>query len=71
MGSEMCIRDRYVSEAVDFFPEDREIKAMRVDYRKAAAFSDVMYPAIYDRDEVRQIVLSNEENKPYVIIEIQ
>lgn len=62
---------RYVSEAVDFFPEDREIKAMRVDYRKAAAFSDVMYPAIYDRDEVRQIVLSNEENKPYVIIEIQ
>lgn len=62
---------RYVAEAMDFFPEDREIRTMRVDYRKAAALSDVMYPVIYDKDEVRQIVFANEEGKPYVIIEIQ
>lgn len=62
---------RYVEETLDFFPEGKEITKMRVDYRKAASLGDKLYPLIFEQDGVRQIMLSNEEEKPYVIIEIQ
>lgn len=62
---------RYVAEAMDFFPEEREICSMRVDYRRAATLADIMYPMIYEQDGIRQIVLADEEGKPYVIIEVR
>lgn len=62
---------RYVEETIDFFPEGKEITKMRVDYRKAASMDDRLYPVILEQEDIRQIMLSNEEGKPYVIIEIQ
>lgn len=60
---------RYVSEALDLIDIDG-YKRMRVDYRKAAVRGDVMYPVIYENDEVVQVVLNDSEENPYVLVEV-
>ncbi len=60
---------RYVSEALDLI-DGENYRKMRVDYRKAAVLGDIMYPSIYRNSEVAQIVLNDNEKKPYVLIEL-
>ena len=60
---------RYVSEALDLIDIDG-YKKMRVEYRKAAVRGDVMYPVIYENDEVVQVVLNDSEENPYVLVEV-
>lgn len=61
---------RYVAEAMDFLSEDRSITKMRVDYRKAAVLGDRMYPALYDDQNCRQVVFSDNDGNPFVIVEV-
>ncbi len=61
---------RYVREAMDYLPTDRVWKSMRVDYRKAATLGDVLYPVVYQKEELWQLVFADEEGKPYVILEV-
>lgn len=61
---------RYLSEAMDYINLDKEIHHMRVDYRKAAALGDEMYPAVFKNDEVYQVVFSDNEGNPFVIVEV-
>lgn len=60
---------RYVTEAMDFITEGRIVEKMRVDYRKAAALGDTMYPSVYIKDNVCQVVFLDEKKIPFVIIE--
>ncbi|MCI8507932.1 MAG: acyl-[acyl-carrier-protein] thioesterase [Lachnospiraceae bacterium] len=60
---------RYVAEAMDFIPEGKNVKKMRVDYRRAAALGDKMYPSVYVKDDICQVVFLDEEGIPFVIIE--
>lgn len=61
---------RYVAEAMDLLPEGRTYSKMRVDYRKAAALGDVMYPVLYMDENVCQVVFSDEEGNPFVLVEV-
>lgn len=61
---------RYVKEAMDYLPTDRAWRQMRVDYRKAATLGDKMYPVIYQKDALCQLVFNDADGKPYVIIEV-
>lgn len=61
---------RYVMEAMDFIKSEKEIKEMRVDYRKAALLGDKMYPVLYKKDEYTQVVFEDEKRNPFVIIEV-
>ena len=61
---------RYVEEAMDYIPEGMVLKQMRVDYRKAATLGDKMYPAVYRDNGLVQVVFSDEENNPYVVVEV-
>lgn len=61
---------RYVTEAMDYLQDFAAIKSMRVDYRKAAALGDRMYPAIYEQDNCCQVVFSDEQGNPFVIVEV-
>lgn len=60
---------KYVEEAWNCLPEDVPIHKMRVDYRKAAKFGDVMYPVCYDKDGEQQVVFLDEGGNIYVIVE--
>lgn len=62
---------RYVEEALNYVRAENRIRKMRVDYRKAATLKDVMYPHVYERDNMRQVVFEDEGNKPYVIVEFE
>lgn len=62
---------RYVSEAMDYLDLTKEIHHMRVDYRKAAALGDAMYPKVYEKDGCRQVVFSDKEGNPFVIVEVK
>lgn len=62
---------RYVTEAMDYVPAGTVIRKMRVDYRKAATLDDKMYPRVYEKGGIRQIVFVDDENKPYVIVEFE
>ena len=61
---------RYVTEAIELMEDVTKIRSIRVDYRKAAKMGDTLYPAIYEQDNVSQVVFEDEEGKPYVIVEI-
>lgn len=61
---------RYVVEALDFLPEGKQIREMRVDYRRAAALGDKMYPSVFVKGDICQVVFSDEEENPFVIIEL-
>lgn len=61
---------RYVKEAMDYLPTDRELKKMRVDYRKAATLGDKMYPIKYQKEDLIQLVFADAEGNPYVIVEV-
>ncbi|MDE6759663.1 MAG: acyl-[acyl-carrier-protein] thioesterase [Lachnospiraceae bacterium] len=60
---------RYVAEAMDFIQEGKNVKKMRADYRRAAALGDKMYPSVYVKDDICQVVFLDEEGIPFVIIE--
>lgn len=62
---------RYLSEAMDYLDSTKEISHMRVDYRKAAALGDEMYPAVYEKENCRQVVFSDKEGNPFVIVEVK
>ncbi|MCM1158669.1 MAG: thioesterase [Bacteroidales bacterium] len=61
---------RYVVEALDLLPEEKEIKEMRVDYRKAATLGEQMYPSLYRKENICQTVFSDKEGNPFVVVEV-
>lgn len=60
---------RYVAEALDYFPDVSLLKEMRVDYRKAAVLGDCMYPAVFEKEGKTQVVFSDKDGNPFVIVE--
>lgn len=62
---------RYVKEAMDYLPNEKEWRQMRVDYRKAATLGDKMYPMQYRQSELYQVAFLDEEGNPYVIVEVR
>ena len=61
---------RYVTEALDYVEDVESIRSIRVDYRKAAVLGDMLYPVLYNKDAVRQIVFEDGDGQPYVIVEV-
>lgn len=61
---------RYVAEAIEYVDDVTKIHSIRVDYRKAAAMGDTLYPVLFDGSHVKQIVFRDKEGQPYVIVEV-
>ena len=61
---------RYVKEAMDYLLTEKEYKQMRVDYRKAATLGDKMYPIKYQKEDLTQLVFTDEKGNPYVVVEV-
>lgn len=59
----------YVTIAMGFLPKDAEVKEVRVEYKMAAYYKDVIIPVIYAQQNKMQIKLQNEEQKTYAVIE--
>ncbi len=59
----------YVRIAAEFFPEDKPVKQLRVEYRTAAHLGDTFYPAIFQDDCRTVVALNDPAGKPYAIVE--
>ena len=60
---------RYVQVALQYLPEERVVKEVRVDYRKAAMQGDLLIPRVTLADDCATVVLGAEDGKPYAIVE--
>lgn len=62
---------QYVRIAMDYVPDDLNIRQMRAEYKKSAILDDVIYPVVVDSKEQNRytISLNGEDGKPYSIVE--
>lgn len=60
---------KYIMVAEAYLPEGFETERIRAEYRKAAVLGDVLYPVIYTQEDAITIVLADEANKPYAVIQ--
>ncbi len=62
---------KYILLAEEFLPEGFLIKSIRVEYKKAAILGDILYPAVYNEEDGVTIVLADEAQKPYAIMQFK
>ena len=60
---------QYVRMAADYLPEGFAIHQMRAEYKKQAVLGDVFYPRVSRGDEKVIVVLEDEKNEPYAVVE--
>lgn len=62
---------QYVDMALEFLPEDFEIRQMRAEYKRQAFLDDVLYPYVAAEDGRYAISLADAEGRPYAVVEFQ
>lgn len=62
---------QYVQMAMEFLPEDFQIRQMRAEYKKAALLGDVIVPYVCQADTVFTVLLCDCGKKPYAVIEFE
>lgn len=60
---------QFVNMAMEYLPENFGIRQMRAEYKMQAFLNDELYPYVARLDEGYVIVLRDQNNKPYVIVE--
>lgn len=62
---------QYVQMALELLPPDREIRQLRVEYKKSAVYGDIIYPGIACEEDRTIVELCDEAGKPYAIEEFR
>lgn len=62
---------KYVSMAQEYTPADFEIGKLRVEYRKAAVYKDMIFPFVAKEQGILTVKLADEAGKPYAIIALE
>ncbi len=60
---------QYIRLAQDYVPVDFHIKEVRAEYRKSALLGDTIYPLVHIEESMMTVVLADEDNLPYVIVQ--
>ena len=62
---------QYVQMAMEFLPDDFRISQMRAEYKKAALLGDMVVPYINIEEKKCIVLLCDETQKPYAVVEFQ
>jgi medium-chain acyl-[acyl-carrier-protein] hydrolase len=62
---------QYIRMAEEFLPSGYQITQMRAEYRMSAILGDIIVPMVCSEANFYTVVLANEEEKPYAIIEFK
>lgn len=62
---------QYIRMAEEFLPSGYQITQMRAEYRMSAVLGDIIVPMVYSEANSYTVVLANEEEKPYALIEFK
>ena len=60
---------QYVQMALEFLPQEKEVKQMRVEYKKSAVYGDIIYPKIACEEERTVVELCDAAGKLYAAAE--
>ena len=60
---------KYIMVAEAYLPEGFETERIRAEYRKAAVLGDVLHPVVYTQENAVTVVLADETDKPYAVIQ--
>lgn len=62
---------QYVHFAVMYLPADKEVRELRVEYRKQAMLGDYITPVVYHPAEnILLISMNGEDGQPYAVVEM-
>ena len=61
---------KYIQAAEEFLPEGFEVRGLRAEYKKAAVLGDVLYPLVTVEADSVTVVLADEGDKPYAVVEL-
>lgn len=62
---------QYIRMAQEYLPEHVLFSQMRAEYKKSAVLGDVIFPMIYENEELYTVVLADADQKPYAIVEFK
>lgn len=60
----------YVSMILDFIPDDKKVKELRVEYRNAVYLGEMIYPLVYTQDNLIQISMLDEKDDVRAVLEV-
>lgn len=62
---------QYIKMAEEYLPDDFKIRQMRAEYQNSALLGDIIVPKVSINSSTYTVVLSNQNDKPYAIIEFE
>lgn len=62
---------QYVRIALEYLPEDFEVKHLRVEYRRQFVLGDTIIPMLHKCENGYVVALCNEVKEPYAVIEFK
>lgn len=62
---------QYIQMALGYLPEDFQVTGLRVEYKKAAVYGDVIHPYIYKKKDCFMVSLADESGSPYAVVEFK
>lgn len=60
---------QYIRLAGEYVPAGRKISELRASYKRSALLGDVIYPMVHEEEGKIFVVLADESESPYVILE--
>lgn len=60
---------KYVQVAVELLPADFDVSRLRIEYKTPAVLGNLLYPKVITANSKIYVILSNENNNPYTIME--
>lgn len=61
--------EKYVQVAEEYLPEQYQVRRLRVEYKKAAVFGDILYPTVIEKTDQIFVVLADAHENPYAIVQ--
>ena len=60
---------QFVDMAMDYLPEDFEVRQVRAEYKRQAFLDDVLVPFVAEEEDRIVVVLADEKGGVYVVVE--
>lgn len=60
---------QYIRLAGEYVPAKRPVRELRVSYKQSAHLGDMVVPMVHEEEERTVVLLADEQEKPYVILE--
>lgn len=60
---------QFIDIAMDYLPVDFTVRQIRAEYKKQAFLDDILIPCVAREEKRFVVVLRDEEQKPYVVVE--